>query len=266
MPPFPVPGTPAECVHRQRYRSTRHRRRDRRTSRLRALDGPVGSPRPSGPGHDRSDQMLPGALVWRTVRPRDRWLLEDITAGFGIGVALAVPVQIVAGLTHQRWLATALPLLLTRSCEPRKRFGRGPAQTRDARAHRPPHQPARPRADSSSRRAGRHTCAEPRADLGASGQPYVTTSSHRTRPGSSSTRWTGCGPMHRWRARPATGHQSSSRSSRPNAPSQWGRSSRSCAASPGADQPSCWARARRAPSRRATSASPRACGPSSTTA
>jgi hypothetical protein len=57
-------------------------------------------------------QVLPGALVWRVVRPRDGWLLEDLIAGFAIGTALAVPVQIVAGLTHQRWLATALPLLL----------------------------------------------------------------------------------------------------------------------------------------------------------
>ena len=57
-------------------------------------------------------QVLPGALVWRAVRPRDGWLLEDLAAGFAIGIALSVPTQIVAGLTHQRWLAVALPLLV----------------------------------------------------------------------------------------------------------------------------------------------------------
>ena len=55
-------------------------------------------------------QVLPGVLVWRCVRPRAGWLLEDLAAGFAVGSALAVPVQIVAGLTHQRWLAAALPV------------------------------------------------------------------------------------------------------------------------------------------------------------
>lgn len=57
-------------------------------------------------------QVLPGALVWRTVRPRDGWLLEDLGVGFAIGSALAVPTAVVAGLTGVRPLAWVLPLLL----------------------------------------------------------------------------------------------------------------------------------------------------------
>ncbi len=58
-------------------------------------------------------QVLPGAVVWRAVRPRGGWLLEDAAAGFAIGSAMAVPVQIVAGLSHQRYLAIVLPVLVT---------------------------------------------------------------------------------------------------------------------------------------------------------
>ena len=57
-------------------------------------------------------QVLPGALVWRAVRPRSGWLLEDLAMGFAIGIALSVPTQVVAGLTGQRWLAVLLPLLV----------------------------------------------------------------------------------------------------------------------------------------------------------
>ncbi len=57
-------------------------------------------------------QVLPGALVWRTVRPRDGWLLEDLGAGFALGSAMAVPTQVVAGLLQQRWLALAIPLVV----------------------------------------------------------------------------------------------------------------------------------------------------------
>lgn len=58
-------------------------------------------------------QVLPGALAWRVVRPRDGWVLEDLVIGFALGTTLAVPTQVVAGLTHQRWLAIVLPLLVT---------------------------------------------------------------------------------------------------------------------------------------------------------
>jgi len=57
-------------------------------------------------------QVLPGALVWRCVRPRSGWLLEDLAAGFAIGSAVAVPVQVIAGVSHQRWLAATLPVVL----------------------------------------------------------------------------------------------------------------------------------------------------------
>lgn len=57
-------------------------------------------------------QVLPGALLWRTVRPRSGWLLEDLAMGFALGIAIAVPTQVVAGLTGQLWLATAIPLAI----------------------------------------------------------------------------------------------------------------------------------------------------------
>lgn len=56
-------------------------------------------------------QILPGALLWRTIRPRDGWLLEDLGMGFAMGICLAVPAQIVAGLLQSRWPAILLPLL-----------------------------------------------------------------------------------------------------------------------------------------------------------
>lgn len=55
-------------------------------------------------------QVLPGALLWRSVRPPKGWLLEDLAMGFALGFALAVPIQVVAGLSGQRWTAFALPL------------------------------------------------------------------------------------------------------------------------------------------------------------
>lgn len=50
-------------------------------------------------------QVLPGALAWRAVRPRNGWLLEDLAMGFAIGSVLAIGAQVVAGLAGQRWLA-----------------------------------------------------------------------------------------------------------------------------------------------------------------
>lgn len=55
-------------------------------------------------------QLLPGVLVWRALRPRDGWLLEDLTMGFAMGLTLAVPVQTIAGLMHSRIPAMVLPL------------------------------------------------------------------------------------------------------------------------------------------------------------
>lgn len=57
-------------------------------------------------------QVLPGALMWRSIRPRDGWLLEDLIMGFAMGVCVAVPAQIIAGLLHSRIPAIVLPLLV----------------------------------------------------------------------------------------------------------------------------------------------------------
>jgi len=58
-------------------------------------------------------QVLPGALLWRCVRPRHGWLLEDLAMGFALGIAIAVPAQVLAGLTRQPWVAAALPVLFS---------------------------------------------------------------------------------------------------------------------------------------------------------
>ena len=57
-------------------------------------------------------QLLPGALLWRCIRPRDGWLLEDLAMGFAMGIAIVVPTQTIAGFSHQRWIALVLPLLV----------------------------------------------------------------------------------------------------------------------------------------------------------
>lgn len=56
-------------------------------------------------------QVLPGALVWRSIRPVRGWWLEDLAMGFAFGTALAVAAQVVAGLTDVHGLS-ALPLAL----------------------------------------------------------------------------------------------------------------------------------------------------------
>ena len=50
-------------------------------------------------------QVLPGVLVWRTVRPRDGWWVEDLAIGFAIGSVLAIGAQVIAGLSQQYWIA-----------------------------------------------------------------------------------------------------------------------------------------------------------------
>jgi len=57
-------------------------------------------------------QVLPGALVWRLIRPHQGWLIEDLVMGLATGAALAVPSQIVAVSLGYRWVAAALPLAL----------------------------------------------------------------------------------------------------------------------------------------------------------
>jgi len=56
-------------------------------------------------------QVLPGLLLWRTVRPITGWVLEDLAMGFAFGYGLAVASQVVAGLSRQPWVSTVLPLL-----------------------------------------------------------------------------------------------------------------------------------------------------------
>jgi hypothetical protein len=53
-------------------------------------------------------QVLPGVLVWRAVRPRHGWWMEDLAMGFAIGSVLAIGSQIVAGLTRLPWLSAAV--------------------------------------------------------------------------------------------------------------------------------------------------------------
>lgn len=50
-------------------------------------------------------QLLPGVLVWRAVRPRAGWWLEDLAMGFAIGSVVAIGAQIVAGLAEQTWMS-----------------------------------------------------------------------------------------------------------------------------------------------------------------
>ena len=57
-------------------------------------------------------QVFPGALIWRTIRPRNGWLLEDLFLGFAMGICVAVPAQIIAGLMHSRIPAIVIPLLV----------------------------------------------------------------------------------------------------------------------------------------------------------
>lgn len=57
-------------------------------------------------------QILPGALLWRLVRPVDGWLVEDLVLGLGIGAVLAVPTHVLALFLGWRPLDAALPLAI----------------------------------------------------------------------------------------------------------------------------------------------------------
>jgi len=57
-------------------------------------------------------QVLPGALIWRAVRPRDGSWLEDLAMGFAIGSAIAIGAQVVAGTSRMPWLSAGIPLTL----------------------------------------------------------------------------------------------------------------------------------------------------------
>jgi hypothetical protein len=53
-------------------------------------------------------QVVPGALCWRCVRPRDGWWFEDLAMGFTTGAILAVGAQVLAGLTRMAWLSAGV--------------------------------------------------------------------------------------------------------------------------------------------------------------
>ncbi|KYH46121.1 hypothetical protein [Branchiibius sp. NY16-3462-2] len=55
-------------------------------------------------------QWLPGVLIWRCIRPRSGWLLEDLTCGFACGFTLSVPVQVLGGLADSPLLSAAIPV------------------------------------------------------------------------------------------------------------------------------------------------------------
>jgi hypothetical protein len=59
-----------------------------------------------------STQVLPGALVWRALRPRGGWWIEDAVLGLAVGAALAVPAQILSVALSAPWLAWACPVAL----------------------------------------------------------------------------------------------------------------------------------------------------------
>ena len=55
-------------------------------------------------------QVFPGVVLWRLVRPRRGWWLEDIAIGFGLGAMVAMLVQVLAGFLDLWWLSAVLTL------------------------------------------------------------------------------------------------------------------------------------------------------------
>ncbi|MDQ6935653.1 MAG: hypothetical protein M3130_10255 [Actinomycetota bacterium] len=55
-------------------------------------------------------QVLPGFVLWRVLRPRRGWLVEDLALGAACGAALAVPAQVVSLVTGFGPLRWVLPL------------------------------------------------------------------------------------------------------------------------------------------------------------
>lgn len=57
-------------------------------------------------------QLLPGVMLWRWIRPRDGWLVEDLAFGFACGFALSVPAQVLGGLTGSPLISAGVPVLV----------------------------------------------------------------------------------------------------------------------------------------------------------
>lgn len=54
--------------------------------------------------------VLPGAVLWRLVRPERGWLVEDLAMGLGLGAALSVPGQALAVAVGRPVLGILLPV------------------------------------------------------------------------------------------------------------------------------------------------------------
>ena len=57
--------------------------------------------------------VLPGVVLWRCVRPRDGWWIEDIGLGWGCSLGLSIVSAVIAGLTRLPVLTLLLPLAAT---------------------------------------------------------------------------------------------------------------------------------------------------------
>jgi len=54
-------------------------------------------------------QVLPGALIWRALRPPSGSWFEDLAMGFAIGTAVAMATQTLAGTLRMTWLSAGVP-------------------------------------------------------------------------------------------------------------------------------------------------------------
>lgn len=57
-------------------------------------------------------QTLPGAIIWRSVRPVSGWLVEDVAMGTALGAVLAVAGQVLSVLLHHHGIQWGLGWLL----------------------------------------------------------------------------------------------------------------------------------------------------------
>lgn len=57
-------------------------------------------------------QAVPGVIVWRLVRPRDGWHVEDLVMGVAVGAAVAVPSQVLSVALSWSPLSWLTPLVI----------------------------------------------------------------------------------------------------------------------------------------------------------